>query len=177
MDVCQGHWTRRGVASRKMSTKLDVEREFPDRLKLAAGHMKVAYSASAIAAFLGIKNRQTVHTWMAGSLPRADKMFEYADKFGVDARWLATGKGEMLRSVGSVAVKADEAQLLADYRTASDAWKLTVRLLVRTPPEDQAELSAGMNILMTTIFGKAVPDDRLGDKWKRPDASKSREKG
>jgi hypothetical protein len=64
----------------------------------------------------------------------------------------------------------DELELLRDYRKATAGWKLTIRLLARTPVEEQPDLSRDMNILMTkTIFGKATADERLGDRWTRPD--------
>ncbi len=102
----------------------------------------------------------------------SEYLFELADALKVNPRWLQTGEGvDGLEGEwrATPELPKDEAQLIADYRAASDAWKLTTRLFVRAPPEDQAELSRDMNILMTTIFGKAVGDDRLGDGWTRPD--------
>lgn len=106
----------------------------------------------------------------------SEQLFELADALRVNPRWLQTGQGESgLESESWQAPtleSADEASLLADYRSASDAWKLTTRLFVRTKPEDQPELSRDMNILLTTIFGAHVPDERLGDNWTRPDKAK-----
>lgn len=103
----------------------------------------------------------------------SEQIFELADALRVNPRWLQTGHGVSgleAESWASPAVEsADEAALLADYRAASDGWKLTTRLFVRTKPEDQPELSRDMNILLTTIFGAHVPDERLGTNWTRPD--------
>lgn len=106
----------------------------------------------------------------------SEQIFELADALRVNPRWLQTGTGDSGLDVNawtaSAVQSADEASLLADYRGASDAWKLTTRLFVRTRPEDQPELSRDMNILLTTIFGAHVPDERLGDNWTRPDKNK-----
>lgn len=76
-----------------MSNKL--ENGFGERLKQAAESVGIPYSQSAIADYLDVK-KQDVHSWMNGSLPRADKLWEMADKFRVDPRWFATGKkGDM----------------------------------------------------------------------------------
>lgn len=70
--------------------------------------------------------------------------------------------GDLDREIGvGSGLAADEQALLRDYRTASDGWKLTVRLMARTPPADQPQLSKDMNILMTTIFGNAADDARV----------------
>lgn len=106
----------------------------------------------------------------------SEQVFELADALRVNPRWLQTGAGDSGLDaeawLPTAAQSSEEAALLADYRAASDGWKLTVRLLARTPQEEQPQVSRDVNILMTTIFGKAVPDARLGDKWTRPDIQK-----
>jgi transcriptional regulator with XRE-family HTH domain len=105
----------------------------------------------------------------------SEYLFAIADALRVNPRWLQDGEPHA-SGLDSDAwredpqLPADETDLLRDYRQAGSAWKLTTRLVARTPPEEQAELSTNMNILMTTIFGKATPNERLGDKWTRPDA-------
>lgn len=78
-----------------MSKKLDVH--FGGRFKQAAENARVLElwqgspgSQTAIAACLGV-TKQHVDSWMKGTLPRADQLWEIADKFKVDPRWLATG--------------------------------------------------------------------------------------
>lgn len=103
----------------------------------------------------------------------SEQIFELADALRINPRWLQTGHGvsglESDSWTSPSVESSDEAALLVDYRAASDGWKLTTRLFVRTKPEDQPELSRDMNILLTTIFGAHVPDERLGDNWTRPD--------
>lgn len=152
-------------------TKPDAK-TFAGRLQLAAEYARVPYSQSAIGNAIGSVDRRTVDRWFGTGLPSATQLFKISDAFKVDARWLATGEGDMVPSGPRDALPAEEAQLLSDYNKANEGWQLTLRLLARTPPEDQPELSRNMNILMTTIFGKAVPDDRLGDRWTRPDKKK-----
>lgn len=110
-------------------------------------------------------------------------LFALARAVRINPEWLQTGEPQNDSGLETDAWKPpspdlskDEASLLKDYGKASDAWKLTLRLMARTPPEDQPELSKNMNILMTTIFGQAVPDDRLGDNWRRPDQPKEPKK-
>lgn len=71
-----------------MSKKIDSD--FGARLLQAAEKSRIPYRQSAIARYLGVQ-KQNVDSWMKGGLPRADQLFAIADKFQVDARWLATG--------------------------------------------------------------------------------------
>lgn len=102
-------------------------------------------------------------------------VFALARALRINPEWLQTGSGESGLETDawrppSAELPADEQELLHDYRIANSGWKLTLRLLARTPVEDQPELSRDMNLLMTkTIFGKAATDERLGDRWTRPD--------
>ena len=116
-----------------MSNKVD---DFPDRLMKAAAHAGIPYSQAAIAGFLGEGlNRQTVDTWMNGSVPKADTLFWTADKFGVDPRWFATGTGEMLPRPVSSELKPDEEDLLSRYQHADDRWKAALVMLSRVATE------------------------------------------
>ena len=95
-------------------------------------------------------------------------LYAYAKVLGINPEWLQTG--EPMNDSGleveawrppSSELAADEQQLLQDYNRADEGWKLTLRLLARTPPEDRPQLSKDMNILMTTIFGKAATDEQV----------------
>lgn len=102
-------------------------------------------------------------------------LFALARTLRINPEWLHTGMGESGLDTDawkppSAELEPDEGELLRDYRRANASWKLTMRLMARTPPEGQPELSRDMNILMTkTIFGKAATDEQLGDRWTRPD--------
>lgn len=103
-------------------------------------------------------------------------LFAFARALRINPEWLQTGEPAADSGLDTDGWKpptaelaADEAELIRDYRKATSGWKLTIRLMGRTPPEEQPKLSRDMNILMTTIFGNAAPDDRLGDNWTRPD--------
>lgn len=79
-----------------MSKKIDLG--FGGRFKQAAENARVLElwrgspgSQTAIAAYLGV-TKQHVDSWMKGTLPRADQLWDIAEKFKVDARLLATGK-------------------------------------------------------------------------------------
>ena len=84
-----------------MSKELDTgSGGFSARLKQAAEHAGVPYSQQAIASQIR-EDRRKVDGWMKNdSLPRADVLFTLAERLGVDARWLATGRGEMLKQGG-----------------------------------------------------------------------------
>ncbi len=106
-------------------------------------------------------------------------LFALAQALRVNPEWLQTGQPQGDSGLdtdgwkpASAALARDEADLLRDYRKATSGWKLTLRLMARTPAEEQPKLSRDMNILMTTIFGKAAADERLGERWTRPDKSK-----
>lgn len=93
---------------------------------LAAKRAGVPYKQTAIGEFLTV-NKQSVDTWMNGSLPRADKMFEIADRFGVDPRWLATGAGEMLPAVHEDNLKPQVKDLVTRYEAAEPRWQSAIR--------------------------------------------------
>lgn len=81
-----------------MSKKIDLG--FGGRFKQAAENARVLEmwqgspgSPTAIAAYIGGSvKKQHVDKWMKGTLPRADQLWDIAEKFKVDGRWLATGK-------------------------------------------------------------------------------------
>jgi transcriptional regulator with XRE-family HTH domain len=141
----------------------NVDTEFPDRLAQAATHAKVEHSPTALGKFLGV-NKQTAATWMSGSLPRADKLFEYADRFGVDARWFATGQGDMLARAPLEGLPAEEASLLDRYRSSDRRWQLSLRLLSMVATERIDEVAESVNMVLARIFAKPikpVADERV----------------
>lgn len=107
--------------------------------------------------------------------PGADATKALASVFGKSEQFIVFGEsGRPDQSPAEEKLARDELELLHDYRKASDGWRLTLRLMARTPPEDQPQLSKNMNILMTTIFGKAADDKRVA-KAIGPLPSKKRE--
>lgn len=159
------------LAAMQLGKRLKYAREkremTQEQLSAAASTETLPVSQASISALEGRNSKSTT------------ALFALARALRINPEWLQTGQGDSgLESYAwrpaPTEAAPDEAELLRDYRKASDGWKLTMRLMGRTPPEDQPKLSKDMNILMTTIFGKATPDDRLGDDWTRPD--KPREK-
>lgn len=88
---------------------------FRDRLRESAEYAGVEYSPTAIGRALGV-SKQTVHQWMMSSEPRPAMLFHIADSWNVDARWLATGDGEMRPPPGGPGLSADEIEMLKRYR-------------------------------------------------------------
>lgn len=150
----------------KMSKSLDRD-GYPERLRAAAAHAKVDYSPTALGKILGV-NKQTAATWMAGSMPRGDKLFQHADKLGVDPRWLATGRGDMLaRAPLPAEMPPEEISLLDRYRACDSRWKLSLRLLAMVGTEDMDEVAESVNLVIARIFAKhpsavrPVSDERV----------------
>jgi hypothetical protein len=81
-----------------MSKTLDSD--FRARMKAAAAHAKAPFTPQSLGTFLGVDRRKAA-VWMDGSLPRADRLFAIADRFGVDPRWFATGHGNMLAALAT----------------------------------------------------------------------------
>ena len=83
--------------------------------------------------------RGSVNAWMQGRSQhiRAEHLFAVADTLGVEARWLATGKGPRDRQVLSQAA----AELIADYQALDDDAKAAVRLLARQIAESKGRYS------------------------------------
>lgn len=130
-----------------------LDEDFGVLLQKAAAHAHVPYKQTEIGNRLGV-NRQTVDTWMKGSFPRPDMLFKIADSFGVDARWLATGEGEML-SAANRQLSPEEEDLLARYKNSDPRWRLSLRLLACVATEDiQNELAGDVNMLLARVFGK-----------------------
>lgn len=108
----------------------EMDDDFAQRIRKAATHKGVAFTPQSVGTFLDVDRRKAA-VWMAGSLPRPDKLFEHADRFGVDPRWYATGKGDMLPGTTTSSVHEPRATYDAGIKGAlSDAEKLLV--LIRT---------------------------------------------
>lgn len=76
--------------------------------------------------------------------------------------------GDIAKQPLATYLTEQEEQLVRDYRSASTGWQLCLRLLARMPPEHQPEISRDVNILMTTIFAKAVPNARVEETYGFP---------
>lgn len=106
-----------------LSSFADVD--FASRFKLAAAHAKVQWGPTAISESLG-RAKQTVARWMDTGTPSAEDIFLIAERWKVDARWLATGKGQTLPHVPAGQLEAAEQNLLDRYRGAAERWKLAL---------------------------------------------------
>lgn len=136
-----------GPTLRSMSKEMDTD--FRERMIAAALHAGIAFTPQSLGTFLGVDRRKAA-VWMAGSLPRADKLFEIATKFGVNPHWLATGKGRMLAVPESPSVAENRAAYDATIKTSAntglqvgDVEKLllVVRTFLDTDGEGRIELS------------------------------------
>lgn len=117
-----------------LAVSRNIDKDFSDRLMMAAQQAGVPYKQTALGDFLGV-NKQTVDVWMNGSVPRADTIFDIADKLRVDARWLATGAGEMIAAVPDSAIGPQLRDLISRYEAAGPRWKLSIRTLARIATE------------------------------------------
>ena len=107
--------------------------EFGERLQEAAEKAGIPYKQTAIGDYLGVR-KQNVDAWMLGSLPRADQLFEMADKFGVDPRWLATGKTSQ--------------KLRSPEATSSEKLLEAIRKVLDIPHQGIDELIEAIELLM-----------------------------
>lgn len=106
---------------------------------------------------------------MEGGLPRADRVFEFADRFGVDPRWFATGQGEMLAMAATPeGLPPHEELLLERFRVADPRWRLSLQLLAALAVEDQIEAATDVNVIVARIAGKKPHELRpVGNKRMR----------
>lgn len=124
-----------------------------DQLSQLASIPDAAISQAAISALEKRDSETTVY------------LFQFARALRVNPEWLQTGRGESgldtdaWRPIAELA--ADEQDLLRDYRRASDAWKLTLRLMAKAEPEEQPQLSKDVNQLLGHVFGKHAEDGRV----------------
>lgn len=133
---------------------------FKERLQKAAAHARVAWGQTAVANSLGLA-KQTVDRWFSGGEPKPAQLYVIADKWGVDPRWLATEKGQMLQgpAQGNGLLPA-EAALLTQYRHADPRWQLALRLLAGLAVEDQLEAATDVNVIVARLVGMKPKDLR-----------------
>lgn len=115
---------------------------FLERLQLAAEYAGVQFSQTAIARSLGIRRKQTVDRWFQGSEPRALMIFHIADTWGVSARWLATGVGDMVPPRRHVRVA----------RAAVVALTLGIVQLFQPAPAQASELNSENFIFSRALY-------------------------
>jgi transcriptional regulator with XRE-family HTH domain len=132
---------------------------FSERLKRASSRLKVEWGQTSLGAFLGV-SKQTAERWMGEGQPASDRLFDIADRLGVDARWLATGSGDMLPKPSSSDLTAMEAQLMDQYRRADPRWQLSIRLLSGLAVEDQLEAATDVNVVIARVLGMKPKDLR-----------------
>lgn len=138
----------------------DMDSDFRERMVLAAKHAKVPFTPQSLGTFLGVDRRKAA-VWMSGSLPRADKLFDLADRFGVDARWFATGNGDIVAAPPAAeGLDPIEEQMLSQFRRADPRWQLSVRLLCGLAVEDQLIAATDVNVVVARIFGMKPKDLR-----------------
>lgn len=101
---------------------------FRDRLKQASARAGVEYSQTEIARSLGI-GKQTVDRWFAGGSPKPDMLYRIAEMWQVDARWLATGEGNMIPAQQVLSVP--ERELIQSYRKAGPQKRLMLQAVIR----------------------------------------------
>lgn len=89
--------------------------KFKDRLRKAADHAKVTWGQTSVAKSLGMK-KQTVDRWFDEGEPKAAQIFAIADLWGINARWLATGEGDMLGAADQGDLAPKEGILLLLFR-------------------------------------------------------------
>lgn len=100
---------------------------FNDRLREAARHAGVDWSQTAVAKALGY-TKQTVDRWFGTGEPKPAQIFNIADRWKVDPRWLATGDGDMVMGDG-----ADKAAPLSPLE------ELLLEMFSHLTPEQQRE--------------------------------------
>lgn len=140
-----------------MSKQLDED--FGDRLVKAAMHARIKPGPTELGRFLGFP-KQKVANWLGGMLPRADVLFEIADKLNVRTRWLAVGEGTMIRQASKTGLTELEEELVSRWREADPRWQLTLRLLASLATEDQLEVASDVNVVIARILGKRPRDLR-----------------
>lgn len=108
-----------------------IARPFRERLREAAHYAGIEYSQTEIANSLGT-TKQTVDRWMADGEPRPAMIFKIADKWGVDARWLATDEGHIVPPAGGAGLRQDELELIKGYRKATAPHRLSLRVMAKS---------------------------------------------
>lgn len=87
----------------------------------------------------------------------------------VRPEWLALGELPIEPTPES-SLKPDERDLLQNYRSASNRWKISLRYMAGLRADnEQEEVASGMNVLLAKILGsKPYPVEKMGPGWKAP---------
>jgi len=134
----------------------------PQLAKLASNE-HVTVSQAALSA-LEVRNSET-----------STALFDIARALRVNPEWLQTGRGESGLDMEAwkpapVELAEDEKELLTNYRAAGKRWRLSLLLMSRLRGNVEQEEAAGsLNTALSKIAGTPISDERLGDKWTRPD--------
>lgn len=104
---------------------MDAKSSITDRLTLALHESGL--TQAALGRIVGV-TRGAINGWLRGRAVniRPEHLFAAADALGVEARWLATGKGPMLRQ----RVADDAADLLESFEALDDDERRAVQLLL-----------------------------------------------
>lgn len=92
----------------------------------------------------------------------------------VRPEWLLWGEMPIeMDDMGALA--QDERQLVADYRSSSERWKISLRYMASLRADnEQEEVASGVNVLLAKILGgRPFPVEQMRGEWPRPDASGS----
>lgn len=122
---------------------------------------------TALAHAVGVK-QSSISDWETGETKEISgpNLISLAKALSVRAEWLMTGD-EPIEPSAADAIKKDESDLLELYRGASGMWRVVIQRVAAMRLDEERERTAAF--VLTSSFGKAVPDDRLGDNWTRPD--------
>jgi hypothetical protein len=104
---------------------------FQTRLQEAAAYAGTEWSPTAIGESLGV-TRQKAYLWMTTGEPRAAAVFNIADRWRVDARWLATGRGSMLPPPSGPDLSDDEVEMLKRYRKAEPRVRTSIIAMAKS---------------------------------------------
>lgn len=152
------------VSEAFVSSFADKMTTFNERLREAARHAKVEWGQTAIAKSLEV-SKQTVDRWMGTGEPKPAQLFRIADRWKIDARWLATGEGQMIAAYpGHTELPWQEQELLRGYREAEPKWQFCLLLLARLAHDEQVQAASDVNVIMARIFGeryKVTPSARV----------------
>jgi len=105
--------------------------DFVERLQQAARLGGSGDSQADIARDLEVK-RQTVNRWFVkGGEPDVDMTFHIAARYGVDAKWLKTGEGNMVPEPSQDGLNTEEKDLIRCYRGATRQVREVIRTMAR----------------------------------------------
>lgn len=123
-----------------------------------------------LAKAIGVQ-QSSISDWETGETKEISgpNLISLARALHVRAEWLMTGD-EPIEPSKADDIKKDEGELIELYRGASGMWRVVIQRVAAMRLDEERERTAAF--VLTSSFGKAVPDDRLGDNWTRPDKPK-----